>query len=245
MGRVEASKRRYSLAALLAAQPEAIRKHADFPRLERLLRGSGPLRRATLPRVAYVLLDEPRLKPCFLGDFLATYRLPESPFFALFLAIKWERRAKLEAARAARQGEIRATATRFPSEIRGFFEYLEAAERARNPGVPVWKKKLFPLSKKRAREMARFSLAEWLSMLAEYIEILRKSYRRIALPDTDSLLACLLLECYPDPVSGRLPTQAALKAQFRKLSKIHHPDAGGDPKRFRLLLRARDRLLAG
>lgn len=220
-----------------------MRRHPDFPELERLLRESPALRRARLPRAAYALLDEPRLEPRFLGNFRETYRLPASPFFSIFLAIKRERKAGLEGDRARRGAEIEAMARRFPREALGFMAYLESAERQRHPGAPLFRKKLFPRSKKRAGEMARLSLAQWIELFAAHIAALRAGYRRIALPDTDSLIACMLLERYPDPATGRLPSAATLRAQFRRLSMIHHPDRGGDATRFRLLVKARDRLI--
>ncbi len=38
---------------------------------------------------------------------------------------------------------------------------------------------------------------------------------------------------------------AEIQRAFRALSRVHHPDVGGDPAKFRALVAARDRLIAG
>jgi hypothetical protein len=216
----------------------------EFAALQRLVRESAPLRRARLPGVAYRLLDEPRLELRFVGNFLDTYRLPESPFFSRFLALKWERRAGLEAARARRLAEIGSIATSFPPWVRELLEYLKATEAERNPHTPIWRASVFPRSKRSALAMSRFGAEEWRSHLAERIELLRGGYRRIALPSSEVLLDCALLGLFPDPASGALPSATLLRSRFRVLSKIRHPDSGGDAEAFRVLKEARDRLLA-
>jgi hypothetical protein len=228
----------------LDSQSGPVRRHPDFAALERLLGESAALRRVRLPRVAYSLLDEPRLDPRCVCDFCSTYRLPESSFVAIFLTIKWERRAALAARRTRLAGEIRAIMDSCPSDVLALIRYLEEAERGRNEDRPVWKKRLFPATKKRALQMAKFSRAEWLELLTDYIATLRGSYRRLALPDTEALIACMILKCLPDPATGRLQDPGTIKARYRMLCKIHHPDAGGSEERFLLLKKARDSLLS-
>lgn len=229
---------------LLGAQSGPIKRHPDFPKLERLLRESPALRRVRLPRVAYILLDEPRLAIRHIPDFCSTYHVPESLFVAIFLKIKWERRATLAARRARLVTEIRAILSSCPADALALIRYLEEAERSRNAGCPLWKKRLFPSTKKRALQMAKLSRAEWLELFIDYIATLRGSYRRLALPDTEALVACMILECLPDPATGRLPDPRTIKARYRMLCKIHHPDAGGKEERFLLLKKARDSLLS-
>jgi hypothetical protein len=231
------------LARLLEAQGGGIRKDPDFPKLAGFLRDSSALQRVRLNRRAYVLLNEPRLKIRYLANFYATYRLPQSPFFPLLLSIKWAHREKLSVAREERAKRIDEIMATYPRDILGLMRYLAEAERSRHPDCPIWEKRLRPRTKKGAREMAAFELAEWLPLLEGYIETLRASYRRLVLADTDRLFAYAFLECLPDPATGKLPTKAAVKAQFRKLSKTRHPDLGGDPRRFLLIKTARDLLL--
>ncbi len=211
-----------------------------------MLRDSARLRSAALNKTAYVLINQPRLEPKNLGNFLETYRLPsQPPFFKLFLSIKWERRKSLAARAQDRESRIAAIAAGFPQGARGLIAYMEAAERRSNPSAPFWKAELRPGTLKRAREMAAFSPSDWISFFEDYIERLGSGYRRIALYDTDLLLASMLLDCAPDPAMGRLPSAATVRAQFKRLSKACHPDLGGDPALFRLISRARDTLAVG
>jgi hypothetical protein len=237
------SKAGIPLARLLGKQSPAFRRDPRFADLESMLAASARLRAVRLGRRACALLNESRLKVENLGDFVETYRLPPSPFFRLFLTMKREARARLDGLRRDRETRIADIAATFPREARGLIGYLAEAERLRNPAAPLWRAELGPGSLKRAREMAAFGLAEWISFFADYIERLRGAYRRISLVDADTLLACMILECLPDPATGRLPSKATLRTQFKRLSKSCHPDLGGDPKRFLLLSRARDALL--
>jgi hypothetical protein len=208
-----------------------------------MLRASSRLRSSLLNRTAYALLNKPILEKRNLANFLQTYRLPaRPPFFELFLSMKWEQRARCAVRRREREERIAAIAAVFPPGARALISYLGEVEGLSNPAAPYWEKELRPSTLKRAREMACFSIQDWLSFFDEYIERLRSAYRRIAVLDTEVLLACMLLECAPDPRTGRLPSKTALSMQFKRLSKLHHPDRGGDPRLFRLLVHARDQL---
>jgi hypothetical protein len=231
------------LTRLLGAQSGPVRRHPGFSALERLLRESPRLRDVRLPSVAYRLLDEPRLDVRNVPDFCATYRVPESAFVSGFLRIKWERRAELAAGRSRREAEIGSIAEGYPSEVLTLMRYLEEVERDRNADRPLWKKRLFPSTKRRALRMAAFSRAEWLGCLVDCIGLLRAGYRRIALPPTEALVACMILECLPDPATGNLPSPATVRSSYRRLCKLHHPDSGGAEERFLLLKEARDSLL--
>jgi hypothetical protein len=237
------SKAGIPLARLLAKQGAAFRRDPRLADLESMLAASARLRAVRLSRRALALLNEPRLMVESLGDFVATYRLPRSPFFRLFLIMKLEARARLDGLRRDREARIAGIAATFPSEARGLIGYLAEVERLRNPSAPLWRAELRPGSLKRAREMAAFGLAEWISFFAGYIERLRGAYRRISLVDADELLACMILECLPDPSTGELPSKAVARRQFKLLSKSCHPDLGGDPRRFLLLSKARDELV--
>lgn len=237
------SPRSRGLAHLLLAQGGGIRKHPDFARLESLLRRSPTLGRLRLSRVGYRLLNEPRLKIENLENFYSTYRVPRSAFFPLFLSIKWAHRRDLAAARERRAGDIAAIMELWPREVIGLARYLKEAERRANPGTPFWRRELCPHSKKRATELLGFALSDWIPYLADYIDRLRRSYRTLALADTDRLLACAFLDCLPDPATGRLPSKATVKAQYRKISKACHPDLGGDPRHFLIVTKSKDLLL--
>jgi hypothetical protein len=233
----------YSLTALLGAQGPGVRNDPRFAELESMIRASPRLAAVRLGRRAYALLDESRLGIENLPDFFATYRIPPGPFFRLFLAIKRDRRARLDYLRRERDRRITDLAATFPSGPRLLIEHLAAVERLRNPAAPMWRAELRPGSLKRAREMAAFGLSEWIEYFAGYIERLRGAYRRLPPLEADALIACMILECMPDPATGRPPSGATVRAQFKRLSKASHPDLGGDPRRFLLVSRARDELL--
>jgi hypothetical protein len=237
------SAKSYTLAELLAAQGGPIARQSGFAELERRLRGSAALRRVRLPALAFKLLDEPRLAIVDIPNFRETYRVPDGLFLALFLELKWARRRELDAARASRRDEIAAIMALCPAEAQAMLGYLERVEKARNAGRPVWKKSIYPATKKRAREMLGLSRKEWLDCFLRSTRLLRASYRRIALPETALCGAFLALGCFPDPATGRLPSEAELKSSFRRRSKELHPDLGGDEAGFRLIERARDELL--
>jgi hypothetical protein len=243
MARSPRGKPPYSLSALLGAQGPGLRKDPRFAELESMLRASPRLAAVRLGRRAYALLDEGRLRIENLPDFFATYRIPPEPFFRLFLTIKRDRRERLDALRRDRDRRIADIAAAFPKGPSLLIDHLAAVERLRNPATPIWRAELWPGSLKRAREMAGFGLTEWIERFAEYIERLRGAYRRIPPLEADALIACMLLECMPDPATGRLPSAATARAQFKRLSKACHPDLGGDARRFLLVSRARDELV--
>jgi hypothetical protein len=231
-----------SVARLLAAQPAGLRKDPRFIELLARLAGSEALRRYRLPPVAYRLLDVPRLKPEFAANFRSTYRFPDGPFLDAFLELKWERRAGRELARRERGRRIDAAMAAFPPEAMAGLLYLRDAERALNPDAPEWKKGPYPRSLKAAEAMAGIGLERALALVAAQAEALRRRYRSISLPATDAILACSILGCAPDRRTGKLPSKAALRANFRKACKARHPDAGGDPSRFIITKRAFDYL---
>jgi hypothetical protein len=233
----------YSLSALLGAQGPGVRNDPRFAGLESMLRASPRLAAVRLGRRAYALLDESRLGIENLPDFFATYRIPPGPFFRLFLTIKRDRRARLDGLRRDRDRRIADIAATFPKGPRLLIDHLAAVERLRNPEAPLWRAELRPNSLKRAREMEAFGLSEWIECLAGYIERLRGAYRRLPPLEAEALIACMILECMPDPATGRLPSKATARAQFKRLSKACHPDLGGDARRFLLVSRARDELV--
>lgn len=234
---------RFSLARLLSKQAGPFKKLPEFARLVAILRDSHALARVRLNRRAFRLLDEPRLELRHLPDFRATYRLPDSPFFRVFLEMKWDRSKASAARRASLRERVDAIMETSPSYARGMLKYLAGTERTCSLKAALFVKRLYPRTMKRAREMAAFPLARWTAAFRAHIRLLRGSYRTIVLPDDGFLMAAMVLECLPDPKTGKAKTTAEIKASFRRVSKECHPDLGGDPARFRLLVKARDALL--
>lgn len=221
----------YSLEHLLNVQSPTIKKHPDFLKIERLLFASPVLRCVRLNPRAYRLLHEPRLKVCFLPNFYATYRVPKSEFFSLFLSIKWAQVQKKADNRSARAEYIVAQVAAFPRDFLILFTVLCTFDKA-----------LYPRTKKRVNEMATFTVAQWLSWFTVTGTGLMNTHRVLEKIGIDTLLACMLLECLPDFRSGKLPSKSVVKSQFRKLCKEHHPDSGGDNTRFLLVKKAYEEL---
>jgi hypothetical protein len=208
-----------------------------------MLQGSPELKRIRLGGSAVHLLDRPRLDPRFLGNFYATYRVKAHPFFELFLEIKWSGVKRKALAAKARGARVDAVMESCPREVRLMLRYLEDLEATRRPEAPLFRKGLYPRTLKRAREMAELSLPRWIPLFREQLSALGRGYRTIAIRPARELMARMVLECLPDPRTDRAPTNAAVRASFRALSKACHPDLGGDASRFRLLAWARDQLI--
>jgi hypothetical protein len=219
-----------------------VRGHRAFPKLVASITESAALARVRLEPRAYRLLNTARLEDRHLANFYATYHVPPSPFFPLFLAVKRECAEKLAAGREARGRRILAIMETYPDDVLGLVKYLAKVERERNADFPVWKKNLFPRTMKRARELQAFDLKLWLSFLSQYMETLRARYRRLTLPDTPTLFACMLLRCLPDAATGLFPGITTIERSYRALVAAY----GGDSverRRLPLLAAAREVLM--
>jgi len=225
------SKSRY-IHALLDAQPPGVRKHPDFKKLENILKGSAPLQRAVLNHNSWYLLKVSRLEPRYLDNFMHTYRLPERSFFELFLAIKQQYRSDLDLKSTGRRRRVEALTKKYPPRVLSAFAYLSRLEGTRNKKIPVWRKKLFPGTLKKAQEMTEFTNDQWKDLFSGHLDKLEVFYRRILLPEKIAFFYYLILECFPDPVSGEPPSLDRIKMSFRKKSRKYHPDQGGDPDLF-------------
>lgn len=242
---VAAAKNR-TVAALLERQPAAFRAHPAYPRLVARLRVSPVLARVRLDPIAFRLLDKARIEAKNLENLYVNRRLPRDPFFPLFLVVKREIAELRAQARRARDAAIAATVDSFPSEIRDFIIFLAKLEKRLNPRCPLWRGTLYPRTKKRAAELAAFSYAQWIELFGPYLELLRRRYvdrPELRPMDPEKLLACMALRCLPDPETLRWPSDAEVKAAYRRLSKTVHPDAGGDVGLFRLITLAKETLL--
>ncbi len=130
-----------------------------------------------------------------------------------------------------------------------FIKFLAAYEQALNYSGrhPIWSEQLFPKTKKRVREYGHYRYDDWIQFFRAYLQTLEKRYRTVSDTTAEKLLAAFVLECLPGllPRSPDLsrPSPADVMKQFRKLSKLHHPDRGGDAERFVHLKWARDVLL--
>ncbi len=234
------SGRTITLERLLARQKATLRKRPEFALLEEMLRGSPGLRAARLSRTAARLLDEPRLKPEFLMNFYATYGLRKHLFYPMFLQLKWSAVVRRKEAARDKRARVEALMSSYPEDVLRLMGWLAAAEGKRRPEAPVVHEVLIPRTLKRARELASFTRPRWVALLRRTVAAIAGGYRTIALPRADALIALSILDCLPDPLTGEAPSAAVVKGKFRELSKVRHPDSGGDGAAFRLLAWARD-----
>lgn len=239
----------YPLAHLLDAQPKTLRKSSRFAELYELLSRSKRLQNVRLPRTAYRLLDTGRLAPQHIENLYKTYRLPRSPFFPLFIDQKQaylEHRNRLAAKRAE---YIRSRVLELPPEflrlVRNLGRYEQELNRAGN--TPVWAKTIYPPSKKAADACRAWGIDEWLDAAENFGSALNKRYPRAPRCNWKRFSALLFLDLLPEKGSAHHISAAIdparVKEAFRRLSKEHHPDSGGDPASFRRLRWARDHLL--
>jgi hypothetical protein len=219
-----------------------MKKAPRFAELVALLNGSAALRKLSLEPRAWRLLAEPRLRPENLPHFYQSYRLPPHEFFSGFLELKW---AQLEAA-AARSAEraafIEASMRSLAPETLAMLEWLKAVEARAHSKTPLWAEAFEPRTKKRARELAAMDARAWHALFTDTLGLLRGRYPALALSAPGLILDYWALGCLPDPRALKPPDAARLRKAWREASKRCHPDAGGDPARFRYIDEARRRL---
>jgi len=250
------SRRRYSpgrrgryrsLASLLDAQPRGLAKDPRHRLLWDHFMASDRLKKLRISARCYRLLNEAKVPPRNLTDFYRTYRLPEDPFFPLFLAVKsawYDERARW---REEREKAIMAMMRRLPEHRRRALRILAEYERRHHPtgDNPVWENRLFPKTKKRAAEMLRCSEVEWHETWR--LHLIRLSWRYRDIPElidaegrptySSRLLSTLILRCHR-------VDRKEIAENFRALSKEFHPDLGGSAELFHRIKTARDMLLS-
>ena len=242
------SPQSYSLARLLSKQPKSLAKHPMYLRMLQYYRLSARLRTLRFSRRCYSLLDRAVISPEYLENFYRTYRLPKDPFFPLFFTIKRDYLNHRDELRRRRESYILARVRELDPQVLGFIRYLGKMEQQLNAAgrTPVWERTIYPGSKKRADEYHRCSLDQWIEIFKTFGDGLRKRYPRKAREaDWEQIFAAFILECPPGNSDFRPPDETLVKRQYRKLSKHHHPDSGGNPEHFRLLKQARDILIEG
>jgi hypothetical protein len=228
---------------LLEAQPARLKRLPEYRELLTLLNADPRLGRARLSPLALDLLNKPRLKPEFLGNFFKTYRLPKHDFFKVFLRLRWEYAHSLAAARLDRAARLEGIMAGYPPEARAFIAFFKGLERGRDPRRFWADLDPVPRTLTRARELAALSPEAWTRYCLGAIDSLRARRPSLPLFPNAELAALAILGCLPDPRSLRAPTAQRIKAAFRARSKEAHPDLGGDAAAFKRLKRARDFLL--
>lgn len=242
------SRRPYSLAHLLSRQPKTLGKDPRYAEMAGRLEARPELTRLRISRRCYTLLNHARVAPENAGTFCRTYRLPKDPFFSLFLEIKRDYLADRERYREARRQYILATLRSLPAPTLAFIKYLGYLEEHYNPSRlhPLWQSELFPGSKKQANAYRTYDQGDWIDVFRRHLRLLAGRYRGLNERFREKLLACYLLDCVPpltpEHTPARWPDATAVVRAYRRMSLIHHPDRGGDPRLFVELKRARDTL---
>ena len=236
-----------SLAALLDSQPKGLTRHPSHRLLWDRFAVSDRLQKLRISPRCYRLLNEARIPPENLKDFYRTYRLPEDPFFPLFLAVKADWLEERERWKEERDKAIMLMVRALPEHRRRALRVLAEYERKhhRTGDNPVWDNRLFPTTLKRAREFAAFGENEWYETWRIHLQNLSMRYRSIPpLRDDEDrptyaarVLSALVLRC-------RRVDRREVAENFRALSKEFHPDRGGNAECFRRIKEARDILLS-
>ena len=194
-------------------------------------RSSPRLKNLRISRRCYSLLQHAVIKPEFLHNFYRSYRLPRDPFFPLFLRVK---RDYLDERRQKQEQKLRYIADKMrglPPDTLAFIKYLAAFEQQYNraDNFPVWTTHLFPSTKKRVNEYSSFTRTEWIALFNAHLQRLEQRYRELNEETNKRLLASYVLECLPQSgTSGLQPDLQTAARNYRRLSKLYHPDLGGD-----------------
>ena len=228
----------YSLGYLLSKQPKSLRKHRYYAEMLSYYRNSSRLQKLRISRRCYSLLQHATIKPEYLHNFYITYRVPKDPFFPLFLRIKRDYLVERERKREAKMRYIADKMRALPPQTLTCIKYLATFEQYYNraDNFPVWTIHMFPTTKKRVREYAAFTQIEWIQHFQNHLSRLRQRYPSLDEHSAERILAAYVLECLPE--NGKkasalqerlLPADAQLALRnYRRLSKRHHPDLGGD-----------------
>ena len=235
-----------TLASLLDSQPAGLVKDPRHRYLWDLFKSSQVLKRLRISPRCYSILNKASVKAENLHIFYRIYNLPPDPFFPLFLAVKAEWLEQRRMWREKRDAEIFSRMKDLPDHYRRALRILAEYERMHHPKSdnPVWENRLFPKTKSQAEKMIRFTEEQWYRLWREHLLRLSERYRSIPrLVDEEKqptysmrILAVLILRC-------RDINRKEIARNYRRLSKLHHPDYGGNPESFLRLKIARDILL--
>lgn len=237
--------RSYTITELLSRQPKTLQKHPRYRSLMAHYYASRALQTMSVSRRCYSLLNRATVEPQNLHHFLRTYRLPADPFFPVFFTVKRDYLADRERVKEERHRYILSVMKSLPEDVRARIRYLGFLERRFNAAglSPVWQKELFPGSRKRADEYARYGAAAWNALFRRHLDALVRRYRDLSDSIVNRVYACFVLDLIPEHIPPSRPAQAAVLRSYRRLSLLHHPDRGGEPSMFIEIKRARDLLL--
>ncbi len=214
---------------------------------------SEKLMRLRISPRCWRLLNKASIPPENLKKFYRTYRLPEDPFFPLFLAVKSRWIHSREQWKIDREAAILSRMKALPKIRKKELRVLAEFEEKHNAGKdrPVWENKLYPSTKKRVEEILKLNDEGWYQLFESHLRELSTRYATI--PDPADREATNETDAQRSNISARLLARLVLELpenkdrdisrSYRRLSKTLHPDTGGDASAFRHLKEARDILL--
>lgn len=231
----------YSIEYLLDKQPKTLKKREEWPLMISYLNSEPRLLKLRFNRRCYSLLHNAVIRPEHLENFYRTYRLPQHPFFPLFFMIKREYLDERDTKKREREEYIHKGLMKLPLYVRDVFTLTVRMEKSINGGdrCPVYRRSFIPRSKKKMDAYNRYSHGDWIRFFEEYLDLLATHYEKLPLSKVEYLDASLVLQCRPNPDYNPLDRDVVI-SNYRKLSKEHHPDRGGDASLFIKIKWAKD-----
>ncbi len=232
--------RKYTISYLLSRQPKSLKKNSHYSTLINYFNGSPELKKATFNRICFRVLNRAKVLPKNLNTFYRIYNLPKNPFFPLFFKIKSDYLYSRLEYNEGRKKYIIDKWNSLPNNILRFFKQLKNIEKLYNikGRYPFWKKHIIPNTKKKANQYHSFFFTDWVNYFDSYLNNLKRYYKISNKKYGQKMIACFLLDLSENNISKEL-----INKQYRKFSKLYHPDKGGAANEFRTIKWARDFLL--
>ncbi len=194
---------------------------------------SDRLKNLRMNSVCYRLLEKAVITVENLPNLYRTYRVPADPFFPLFLKIKLDYFASRKRIQEERELFIMEKVKKLSPVRRRAIRFLAEWEEELTGGKSrrCWEKVIYPGSKKRACELQKFSDMQWIELYSEDLKVLEERYALSPLT-TSRVSAALTLQLIPGLGPLKLPDSEDVRRAYRRLSRIYHPDSGGESPLF-------------
>ena len=232
----------------MAKQPKTLAKDPRFKELTENLSMSRKLQKVRITPRCYRLLDQARIQPEHISNFIRTYRLPDDTFFTIFFDLKRAYLTRRQELKEQRKDFILNQLKALSPEVRKYISLLAKMEQKINHAGknPVWNRVIVPSTKKAALQYNNFAVADWAALTEEFGCRLQERYPDVKTKHMhwDRIFSAFLLDCLPQSGENVNPEESLIRRQYRRLARMHHPDTGGNEKTFRMLKEARDILLS-